>query len=199
MDILPNIPPPSAAEAELIPRVATPVDVDEEQAPQHTNTFKAALARVEAHRTKVQTTLTVALLTRLAFELHLPSLFRSGQLLAAVPLIGMTLLAYMIVLWFLATRTRDRFGFGMALGIGVLVTTYQLVMVATLRPYSINTAWPGLVVAVAHLALAYSAFRSSTAFPPHDSKRPWIVGFVTALAFVVIPWVAPAVQDMLRR
>jgi hypothetical protein len=199
MEIQPNILSPSATEAEIISRVAPPVDVDEEQAPHHTSTFKIALARLESHRTKVQTTLTIALVTRLAFELHLLSLFRSGQLLAAVPLIGVTLLAYMIVLWFLAARTRDRFGFGMALGIGVLVTTYQLVMVATLRPYSIDTAWPGLVIAVAHVALAYSAFRSSTAFPPHDGKRPWVVGFVTALAFVVIAWVAPAAQDLLRR
>src|SRR5665647_536030 len=148
MERLPSILPPTASDTDLMPYPASPVDVGEEQASQYGQTFKAALARVEAHRTKVQMTLSVALLTRLVFELHLPSLFRSTQLIAAVPLIGMTLLAYMIVLWFLAARTRDRFGFGMALGIGVLVTTYQLVMVATLRPYSINTAWPGLVVAV---------------------------------------------------
>ena len=140
-----------------------------------------------------------ALLTRLAFELHLPSLFRSGQLLAAVPLIGMTLLAYMIVLWFLATRTRDRFGFGMALGIGVLVTTYQLVMVATLRPYSINTAWPGLVVAVAHVALAYSAFRSSTAFPPHDGKRRRSSASSPRSRSSSFHGSRRAVQDLLRR
>jgi hypothetical protein len=54
-------------------------------------------------------------------------------------------------------------------------------------------------IAVTHVALTYSAFRSSTAFLPYDGKHPWIVGFVTALAFVVIPWAAPAAQDMLRR
>ena len=43
------------------------------------------------------------------------------MLVPELPFIGLALLSYMIVLWFLAARTRDRWGFGMALGIGVLL------------------------------------------------------------------------------
>ena len=202
MDIERNL----VAPAEPAPRRSrTPADleIDPDLTPIRGMSFRDALARVEAHRSKVRIALAVALIVRLVFELHLVSLIiesprSSAPLLATVPAIGLVLLAYLIVLWFLATRTRDRFGFGMSLGIGVLVTTYQLAMAATIRPFSIMTVWPMGVIALAHLALAYTAFRTASAFPPHDGKRPWIVGFITALVFVSISWVAPAVTDLLR-
>src|SRR5205809_7430544 len=66
------------------------------------------------------------------------------------------------------------------------------------RPRTFGTVWPPLVVALAHLPMAYFAFQSAAAYPPLDTKRPWIVGFVTALVFLSIPWFAPALIDVLK-
>src|SRR5205085_12548083 len=97
-----------------------------------------------------------------------------------------------------AGRTRDRCGFGRALGIGVLEAAYLLGAAVMQRPYSLATLLPPVIVALAHVPMAFFAFQASTAYPPLDSKRPWIVGFVTALVFVAIPWVAPSFVDMLH-
>jgi hypothetical protein len=65
------------------------------------------------------------------------------------------------------------------------------------RPFSIGAVWAPLVVAAAHVPMAIIAFRSAAAYPPLDSKRPWIVGFVTALVFLSIPWLAPTLVEAL--
>ena len=177
-------------------RRATPDPDADGDAVESGKSFKAALARVEANRSRVRMALGVALVARLLLEFDLVTLVRHPEnLLAQVPLIGLALLSYLIVLWFLAVRTRDRFGFGMALGIGVLQATFLLVMAGTQHGFKPAASWSQLVVAAAHLPMAFTAFRASTAYPPLDSKRPWIVGFVTALVFLAVPWVAPAVID----
>jgi hypothetical protein len=66
------------------------------------------------------------------------------------------------------------------------------------RPFSIREVWSPIDVALAHIPMAYLAFRAAAAYPPLDSKRPWIIGFVTALAFLSIPWFAPSLVDLLR-
>jgi hypothetical protein len=56
-------------------------------------------------------------------------------------------------------------------------------------------AWrPGLE-AVAHLLLAFAAFRAGGSYPPHDSKKPWVFGFLTAFIFVSLPWVAQPLAE----
>jgi hypothetical protein len=161
--------------------------------------FKQALAEVERHRSRVQMALGVAILARLFFEFKFVSLVQqSTNLMVQIPYIGLALLSYMLVLMWLAGKTRDRFGFGMALGIGVLESAYLLGQAAVSRPYAVATLWPPVVVALAHVPMAFFAFQASTAYPPLDSKRPWIVGFVTALVFLAIPWVAPSFVDLLH-
>ena len=158
--------------------------------------FSKMLAEVERHRGRVSAAIGAALVARLLFEFKFVSLVQnSANLIVQVPYIGLAVLSYLIVLMWMAMKTRDRFGFGMALGIGVLETTYLVVVAAMSRPFSVMTAWPPLVVALAHVPMAIFAFRASTAYPPLDSKRPWIVGFVTALLFLAIPWVAPSVLE----
>lgn len=181
-----------------VPRIdEEPEEPDEPRGP---SKFSLALAAVEGHRRMVRRTLGLALLARLAGDHHVIELVRQPlQLQSELPSIGLSLLSYLVVLWFLAARTRDRFGFGMALGIGVLETTYGIVGVVLTRPLTVAAAWPMGVVALGHLPMAIAAFRSSSAFPPHDGKRPWIVGFVAALIFLAIPWVAPAVMSALGR
>lgn len=184
--------------SDLVPPIAAPpmpsFKKEEEPGP---SKFSKMLHEVEGHRARVQTALAVALLARLLFEFQFASLLKnSTNLLVQVPYIGLALLSYLLVLMWLAGRTRDRFGFGMALGIGVLESTYLLVAAVMQRPFSLGAAWPPLVVALAHVPMAYFAFRSSSAYPPHDSKRPWLVGFATALVFLSIPWIAPAVLDV---
>ena len=162
--------------------------------------FSQALAAVEHHRALVRLALGLCLVTRLLGEFKVVTLVRnSPNLIAVVPTIGVALLSYLIVLWFLATRTRDRFGFAMALGIGVLQATYLVVMAIVQRPFVIATEWPSLTVVAAHALLVIAGFRAAAAYPSHDSKQPWIVGFVTALVFVALPWVAPSVIDIARR
>lgn len=154
--------------------------------------FSQALHRVEQRRSLVRGAMALALAGRLLVDFDLLALLRApSAALEAVPHIGLALLAYLIVLWFLAARTRDRFGFGMALGIGVLHGTFVLGSLATLRPLTVQAAWPAACVALAHFLMAAAAFYASGAYPPHDSKRPWLVGFVTALAFLAVPWVSP--------
>lgn len=178
-----------------MPKIA----VDEERAPRGSSAFSKALAAVEAHRTKVRAALAAALVARLLFEFQFVTLLRdSRNLLVQVPYIGIAMLSYLLVLMWLAARTRDRFGFGMALGIGVLEATYLVFAAVMTRPFSIAAVWPPLVVALAHIPMAILAFRSSTAYPPLDSKRPWIVGFVTALVFLAIPWMAPTFIEILK-
>lgn len=179
-------------------RVEEPEPEPEE--PRGPSKFSQALAAVEAHRVTVRRTLGFALLARLAGDNRVIDLVRNPLLLQSeLPWIGLSLLSYLVVLWFLAARTRDRFGFGMALGIGVLETTYGVAGVVLTRPLTLAAAWPMGLLAIGHLPMAIAAFRSSGAFPPHDSKRPWIVGFVAALIFLSIPWVAPAVMSALGR
>jgi hypothetical protein len=191
----------AASSAEpLSPVVSTPEPVSEPAESDRSGmAFSRALAQVEAHRARVRIALGIALVARLLLEFRLVSLVGdTDALVAQTPYIGLALLSYLIVLWFLAVRTRDRFGFGMALGIGVLQATYLVVMVATQRPFSIAMAWSPLVVAAAHVPMAITAFRASTAYPPFGGKQPWIVGFATALVFVAIPWVAPAAVEAMR-
>ena len=161
--------------------------------------FSKMLAEVERHRSRVTTAIFAALVARLLFEFKFVSLVQdSANLVVQVPYIGLAILSYLIVLMWMAMKTRDRFGFGMALGIGVLETTYLLVFGAMQRPFDIATGWPPFVVGLAHLPMAVFAFKASASYPPLDGKRPWIVGFITALVFLAIPWVAPTLLDAIN-
>ena len=161
--------------------------------------FSQMLAEVERHRSRVTMAIFAALVARLLLEFDFLSLMRnSANLIAQIPYIGLAVLSYMIVLMWMAMKTRDRFGFGMALGIGVLESTYLIVVRVAHLPFDINAAWPPLVVALAHVPMAIFAFKASSSYPPLDSKRPWIVGFVTALVFLAIPWVAPTLLDAIN-
>jgi hypothetical protein len=156
--------------------------------------FSQALAIIERHRLAVQATVGVALAGRLVLEFKLFSLLvDSSQLLREVPHIGLALLAYMLVLWFMAARTRDRYAFGMSLGIGVLQGTYALAQVAVQRPWTFGVAFSWAVVGLAHVLMAGAAMHASTAYPPFDTKRPWIVGFATATVLIALGWLAPIV------
>ena len=158
--------------------------------------FSQMLKEVETHRSRVSAAIGVALIARLLFEFNFVSLVRNtANLIVQVPYIGLAVLSYLIVLMWMAMKTRDRFGFGMALGIGVLEATQLLVLAVMQRPFTIATAWPPAVVALAHLPMAVFAFRASSSYPPLDSKRPWIIGFITALVFLAIPWVAPTLLE----
>lgn len=161
--------------------------------------FSKALAQVEHHRSRVRAGLTAALLGRLIFEFQFVALVRDvPNLMVQVPYLGIAMLSYLLVLMWLAARTRDRFGFGMALGIGVLEATYLIMAAAVVRPFIFGAIWPPMVVAIAHIPMAIFAFQASTAYPPTDSKRPWIVGFVTALVLLAIPWIAPTLVGVLK-
>jgi hypothetical protein len=154
--------------------------------------FSQAIAIIEKHRMAVQATVGVALVGRLLLEFHLLTLLGDpGRLLAAVPLIGLALLAHMMVLWFMAARTRDRYAFGMALGIGVLQGTYAIAQVVMLRPWTFGVAFSWAVLGLAHVSMAGAALHASTAYPPFDTKRPWIVGFATAIGLIALAWLAP--------
>jgi len=186
-------PPAPAADSKLTPMVTPQI---EERA---STAFSKALAQVEAHRNRVQMALGGALLARVIFEFQFVSLIQDARsLVVQIPYIGIAMLSYLLVLMWLAARTRDRFGFGMALGIGVLEATYLLGVAVMQRPMSFGGTLAPLVVALAHVPMAYFAFQSSTAYPPMDSKRPWIVGFVTALVLLSIPWMAPTFIGMVR-
>ncbi|MEX2177472.1 MAG: hypothetical protein WD801_02100 [Gemmatimonadaceae bacterium] len=187
-----------AADAQLS---ATPpaMPAIKETDPHEPSKFKQMLAAVEDHRRRVSAALGLALLARLLFEFQFVTLLQSApNLIVHVPYIGLVMLSYLLVLMWLAGKTRDRFGFGMALGIGVMEAAYLLVVVVMHRPFSIGAVWAPFVVAIAHIPMAVFAFQSSTAYPPLDSKKPWLVGFGTAVVFVAIPWVAPALLDIIE-
>jgi hypothetical protein len=186
--------------SDLAPPIATPLTPSiRQEAEPAPSKFSKMLHEVEGHRSRVQTALALALLARLLFEFQFASLLKnSSNLLVQVPYIGLALLSYMMVLMWLAARTRDRFGFGMALGIGVLESTYLIVVAAMHRPFTVSAIWAPVVVALAHVPMAYFAFQAHTAYPPTDSKRPWIVGFATAVAFLAIPWMAPTLLEIAR-
>src|SRR3954463_3711671 len=132
--------------------------------------FKEALAAVESHRDKVQATLAVALVARLIGDFDFFAIARAPRLLIAeLPFIGLAMLSYLIVLWFLAQRTRDRWGFGMALGIGVLQATYALVLMFTAHQFAPALIWKPAIVVVSHVWLSYTAFHAGSAYPPLDS------------------------------
>ena len=154
--------------------------------------FSQALAIIEKHRMAVQATVGVALVGRLLLEFDLFTLLiDSRRLLAAVPQIGIALLAYLVVLWFMAARTRDRYAFGMALGIGVLQGTYGFAQVVMLRPWAFGVAFSWFMIGLAHATMAGAAIHASTAYPPFDTKRPWIVGFATAVGLITLGWLVP--------
>jgi hypothetical protein len=185
-------PPPAETPKPMVPEAEPP-------RPSRTGgmSFSQALAVVESHRDKVQMTLGIALIARLIGDFDFFRLARDHAIVAQLPFMGLAMLSYMIVLWFLAARTRDRWGFGMALGIGVLQATYAIVLVISARQFAPMLLWKPAVVVITHAALAYTAFRAGGAYPPLDSKKPWIFGFATAFIFVVIPWVAlPLAESM---
>jgi hypothetical protein len=160
--------------------------------------FKEALARVESHRDRVQAALGIALLARLLGDFDFMAIARHpGLLVPALPFIGLAMLSYLIVLWFLAARTRDRWGFGMALGIGVLQATYALGLMIAAKQFAPAIVWKPIVVVGTHIWLSYAAFHAGSAYPPLDSKKPWIFGFATAFIFVALPWVAQPIMDAL--
>jgi hypothetical protein len=177
------------------------VEVEQEK-PRQTRvgamTFSEALAKVEAHRAKVQMALLFAMFARLIGDFDVPMLVRNADtmLVPELPFIGLALLSYLIVMWFLAAHTRDRWGFAMALGIGVLQAMYVIVLMVTGRVWETPMeAWRPAVQALTHLLLAVAAFRAGGSYPPHDSKKPWIFGFLTAFIFVVLPWVAAPLAE----
>ncbi|MDA1082267.1 MAG: hypothetical protein O2973_11460 [Gemmatimonadetes bacterium] len=45
--------------------------------------------------------------------------------------------------------------------------------------------------------MAIFALRSATAYPSQDDKGPWILGFLIALLFLSIPWLAPPIVEVL--
>ena len=182
-DVLPPGSPP--------PRVTIKPDPDSGP-----SKFSQMLAEVERHRSRVSTAIFIALVARLLFEFKFVSLVQNSEnLIIQVPYIGLAVLSYLLVLMWMAMKTRDRFGFGMALGIGVLEATYLLVVGAMHRPFDLMAAWPPAVAALAHIPMAFFAFKAAASYPPLDSKRPWIVGFITALVFLTIPWIAPTLLD----
>jgi hypothetical protein len=194
MEFQRDIAPPPAEKA-------IEVEVEQER-PRHTRlgamSFSEALAKVEAHRTKVQSALAFAILARIIGDFDVMNLVRNADtlLVPELPFIGLAVLSYLIVLWFLAARTRDRWGFGMALGIGVLQATYVIVLMVVGRVWETPMdAWRPALEAVTHLLLAFAAFRAGGSYPPHDSKKPWIFGFLTAFIFIVLPWVAQPLAD----
>lgn len=193
MEIQPDLAPPAGKK--LTP---PPVEVVEGGG-RESSAFSRALAQVEGHRSRVRAALGVALVFRVLFEFQFVSLVRDSQsLMVQVPYIGIAMLSYLLVLMWLSARTRDRFGFGMALGIGVLEATYLVAAAVMQRPFTFGSVWPPLVVAIAHVPMAFFAFKAADAYPPMDSKRPWIVGFVTALVFLALPWMAPTLLGVLK-
>jgi hypothetical protein len=169
-------------------------ELDEKRLKTGKYSFSQALAIIEKHRMGVQATVGLALVGRLLLEFQLFTLLiDSKRLVGAVPQIGIALLAYLMVIWFMAARTRDRYAFGMALGIGVLQGTYGFAQVAMQRPWTFGVAFSWAVVGLAHVAMAGAAIHASTAYPPFDTKRPWIIGFATAVGLIALGWLAPLV------
>jgi hypothetical protein len=196
MEFQRDIAPPTAEESRVVE-----VKVEPEK-PRQTRvgamSFSEALAKVEAHRAKVQTALGFAVIARVIGDFDVPHLVRNANtlLIPELPFIGLAVLSYLIVLWFLAAHTRDRWGFGMALGIGVLQAMYVIVQIVVGRAWETPIeAWRPALQAITHLLLAFAAFRAGGSYPPHDSKKPWVFGFMTGFIFVVLPWVAEPLAD----
>ena len=61
------------------------------------------------------------------------------------------------------------------------------------RPWTFGVAFSWAVVGLAHASMAGAAIHASTAYPPFDTKRPWIVGFATAVGLIALGWLAPTV------
>jgi hypothetical protein len=170
----------------------TSEELDERRLKSGRYSFSQALAIIEKHRMAVQATVGVGLIGRLLLDLQLLALLgHPSTLIAAVPHIGLALLGYLLVLWFMAARTRDRYAFGMALGIGVLQGTYAIAQVIMQRPWTFGVAFSWAVVGLAHVSMAGAAIHASTAYPPFDTKRPWVVGFATAIVLMALGWLAP--------
>ncbi len=194
-------------ERDLAPAAAAPSDdrsiewvevgaeeLDEKRLKTGKYSFSQALAIIEKHRMAVQATVGVALIGRLLLDLQLLALLGNpSRLVAAIPHVGLALLGYLLVIWFMSARTRDRYAFGMALGIGVLQGTYAIAQVIMQRPWTFGVAFSWAVVGLAHASMAGAAIHASTAYPPFDTKRPWIVGFATAIALMALGWLAPLV------
>ncbi|MDA1082268.1 MAG: hypothetical protein O2973_11465 [Gemmatimonadetes bacterium] len=107
----------------------------------NTTSFKAAVAAIERYRKLVRGSVAVALVVRLQLEFNLyPLVLDSDALLARVPYIGLALLAYLLVIMWMAKGSGDRLGFGMALGLGVLQPAYLGIMMATQASFNIATA-----------------------------------------------------------
>jgi hypothetical protein len=169
-------------------------ELDERRLKSGRYSFSQAIAIIDRHRMAVQATVGLALVGRLLLEFQLFALFMdSARLLEAVPQLGLALLAYLMVLWFMSARTRDRYAFGMALGIGVLQATYGFAQVAMLRPWTFGVAFSWAVVGLAHATMAGAAMHASSAYPPFDTKRPWVVGFATAVALMTLGWLVPVI------
>jgi len=86
----------------------------------------------------------------------------------------------------------------MALGIGVLEATY--LVVAGAHDQAVQH-WRCLATARGrHCARSDGDVRLplSGCLPALDSKRPWLVGFITALVILSIPWFAPALVGMAK-
>jgi hypothetical protein len=167
-------------------------ELDEKRLKTGKYSFSQAVAIIEKHRMAVQATVGLALVGRLLLEFQLFTLLiDSNRLLAAVPHLGIALLAYLMVLWFMTARTRDRYAFGMALGIGVLQGTYGFAQVVMHRPWTFGVGFSWAVVGLAHVAMAGAAIHASTAYPPFDTKRQWIIGFATAVGLLTMGWLAP--------
>lgn len=158
------------------------------------SSFAKALAKIERYRSWVQWTLLVALVARLLLDFRILQLgMEPGALTAALPVIGVALLSYLLVLFFLAARSRDRVAFGMAIGIGVIEGVYAAWMAFDIRPYALTSTGPWAALALSHLAFAVPALLASRAYPPNDTKRPWLMGFVFAVVLLLAPLAEPLV------
>lgn len=193
MDIQRDVAPGGAGER----RAPAPRTIEYVEPSRNTSSFKAAVAAIERYRKLVRTSVAVALVVRLQLEFNLyPLVLDSDALLARVPYIGLALLAYLLVIMWMAKGSGDRLGFGMALGLGVLQPAYLAVMMATQASFDMATAWPSITVAVVHLPMAIFALRSASAYPHSDDKGPWILGFLIALLFLSMPWLAPPIVEL---
>jgi|GEM_PF-6670428 len=158
--------------------------------------FSKAVAAVERHRRTVRGSVFVALLARLLLEYDLIALTgNSAELLRRAPNIGFAILAYLVVIMYMARNAGDRLGFGMGLGLGVLQAAYVGVALAMQGSFSPRTDWKPIVVAIAHLPMVIVALHSARAYPPQDTKAPWVIGFLAALLFLSVGWIAPSLVD----
>ncbi len=194
-DMLPPAPQP-VREPERRRREAEP---DFRDAGAAASSFSKALARIERHRPWVQWTLLVALVTRLVFDFRILQLgMHEGAVAEALPQMGVAVLSYLLVLWFLATKSRDRVAFGMAIGIGVIEGVYAGWMAWHILPFHLTTTGPWVALAASHIAFAIPALLVSRAYPPNDTKRPWLIGFVAAVVLLIVPLFEPVVESAIR-